>query len=302
MPPETNRDQSIIAPSDWWRVLPRRVYSKLQRLDSSQPWFEVYQINPSVFAFYEPGQFEEVISYLVLGEERAVLIDTGLGIGNIKNLAEEFTGSPITVVNTHSHYDHVAQNYLFGTVAIFDAANARQVSQNGYSKEQMAPLLADGMLSQPLPKDFDSKNYQVPPFRVTRWLKDGDAIDLGGRKLEIIHTPGHSPDSICLLERNSRLFWTGDMFYPGAIYLHLPGGDLNTFIESYEKMIALSSQYQTLLPSHNEPWVEKTALQEVLDAAQEVRGGTAQYVEGIEKNTRVRRYEYGQFSIITKAG
>jgi len=118
-------------------ALPKKTYSELQRLQSSQPWFEVYKINPDIYVFYEPGQFEEVISYLVVGKERAVLIDTGLGIGNVKRLAEESTHLPIVVVNTHNHYDHIAQNYLFDSVAIFDAPNARRAAKNGYSKAEM---------------------------------------------------------------------------------------------------------------------------------------------------------------------
>ena len=281
--------------------MPRKNYSELQRLQSSQGWFEIYKINPDVYVFYEPGQFEEVISYLVVGMERAALIDTGLGIGNVKRLAKEFTHLPIVVVNTHSHYDHIGQNYLFDSVAIFDAPNSRQAAKNGYSKAEMSHLLADGMLWKPLPEDFDSENYHVPPFTVTKWLKNGDIIDLGNRKLEIVHIPGHSPDSICLLDRNAKLLWTGDTFYPGAIYVHLPGSNLDAFVKSYKRMIALSSRYDRLLPSHNEPYVEKAALEEVLQAAQAIKAGKARYIEEIREETRIRRCECPGFAIIIKA-
>jgi glyoxylase-like metal-dependent hydrolase (beta-lactamase superfamily II) len=294
-------ERSIVTPTNWWKALPRKTFSELQKLESSQPWFEVYKINPDVYAFYEPGQFEEVISYLVVGKQRAALIDTGLGIGNVKRLAEEFTPLSIMVVNTHSHYDHIAQNYLFDSVAIFDAPNARQAAKNGRSKAEMSRLLADGMLWKNLPMDFDPENYDIPPFTVTQWLKDGDIIDLGNRRLEVIHTPGHTPDSICLFDRNARLLWTGDTFYPAPIYIHLPGSALETFIKSYERMIALSSHYDRLLPSHNETYVQKAALERVLQAAQDIRAGKGVYLEGFEGETRIRRYEYPGFAIITKA-
>jgi len=301
MPAKRANKRAIVVPTGWWKALPRKIYSELQKLESSQSWFEVYKIDPQVYVFYEPGQFEEAISYLVVGEEKAVLIDTGCGIGNVKTLAEEFTQLPIMVVNTHSHYDHIAQNHLFDEVAIFDAPNARQAAKKGYSKTEMAQLLAEGMLWKPLPEDFDPRNYHVPPFTVTWWLKDGDVIDLGNRKLEVIHTPGHSPDSICLLDRDARLFWTGDTFYTGAIYIHLPGSNLDAFINSYEKMIALSPLYERLMPSHNEPWVEKAILERVLGAARDIRAGKAEYIEGIDEGTRIRRYEYPRFAITTKA-
>lgn len=301
MPAKKANKRTIVVPIGWWKALPRRIYSELQRLESSQSWFEVYKIDPEVYVFYEPGQFEEAISYLVVGEEKAALIDTGCGIGNVKTLAEGFTQLPIMVVNTHSHYDHIAQNYLFDEVAIFDAPNARQAAKNGCSKAEMADLLAEGMLWKPLPEDFDPRSYHVPPFTVTWWLKDGYVIDLGNRKLEVLNTPGHSPDSICLLDRDSKLFWTGDTFYTGAIYIHLPGSSLDAFINSYEKMIALSPLYERLMPSHNEPWVEKITLQEVLDAVRDIRAGKAEYTEGTDEETRIRRYEYPRFAITTKA-
>lgn len=292
--------RTIVARTDWWKALPRKIYSELQKLESDQLWFEVYKIEPDIYVFYESGQYEEAISYLVVGNGKAALIDTGCGIGNVKLLAEEFTQLPIVVVNTHSHYDHVAQNYMFDEIALFDAPNARHVAENGYSKAEMSRLLAEGMLWKALPQDFDSENYHVPPFTVTSWLKDGDIVDLGDRKLEVIHTPGHSPDSICLLDRKAKLLWTGDTFYTGALFVHLPGSDLDLFINSYEKLIALSRLYERLMPSHNEPWADKAILEEVLEAAREIRAGRTGYTEDLEA-TRIRRYDYSRFSILTKA-
>jgi glyoxylase-like metal-dependent hydrolase (beta-lactamase superfamily II) len=294
------RHQDIVVTSDWKRALPRKIYAELELVDSNEKWFEVYRIRSDVYAFYEPGQFEEVISYLLLGGERAALIDTGMGIGNIRRLAEEFTAMPITVVNTHSHYDHVAQNYLFNSVALCEASCSRRVSENGYGVHKMKPFLAREMLSRELPEGFDVGHYHVPPFKVTRWLKDREEIELGNRKLDVVHTPGHSPDSICLLDRNSRLLWTGDTFYPGAIYVHMPDSDLGEFIKSYQTLVALSKYYDILLPSHNEPRVDKKMLGEVLRAAQEIRDGNGEYIEGTFENGKVRRYEYSGFSIITR--
>jgi glyoxylase-like metal-dependent hydrolase (beta-lactamase superfamily II) len=292
--------QDVVRPAKWWELLPRPVYAKLKRVESKQPWFEVYRIEPDVYAFYEPGQFEEALSYLVLGEDMAALVDTGCGIGNIKALAEEFTDLPVTVVNTHCHNDHVAQNYMFDDIAMFDAPNARLAARRGCTREEMVHLIAEGMVWKPLPKGFDPKNYHVPPFKVTRWLREGDVVDLGWRRLEVFHTPGHSPDSICLLDRGARLLWTGDIFYTGAIYTYLPGGDIDTFIKSYGKMIDLSPHYDRLMPSHNEPWIEKAILGDVLMVVKEIKAGKGKYIEGTEGGAKIRRYNYNRFAIITK--
>lgn len=297
----SNDQRDVVRPSKWWETLPRPVYSKLHRIESSQPWFEVYKIEPRVYVFYEPGQFEEAISYLVLGDKKAALIDTGCGIGNIKKLVEEFTTLPVIVVNTHSHNDHIAQNFMFKEIAIYDAPNSREAARKGCSKEEMAHLIASGMVWKPFPREFDPNNYFVPPFKVSRWLKEGDTIDLGGRELEVFHTPGHSPDSICLLDADAKLFWTGDMFYTGAIYTYLPGGDLDVFIKSYRKMLEISGRFDKLMPSHNEPWIEKEVLERVLNAVEEIKSGKGKYIEGVDGGVKIRRYDYDRFSIITKA-
>jgi glyoxylase-like metal-dependent hydrolase (beta-lactamase superfamily II) len=295
-------DRNVVVPAKWWEILPRRVYSTLERVKTSQPWFEVYKVDPGIYVIYEPYQFEEAISYLVLGEEKAALIDTGCGIADIRRCVEELTKLPVMVVNTHAHNDHVAQDYMFKEVAIFDGPMAREVSRKGYDNAKMAHLVAEGMTWKPLPKSFDVKTYHVPPFKVTRWLHDGDVIDLGGRKLEVFYTPGHSNDSVCMLERETRLFWVGDLFYTGGIYTYLAGGDIPTFIKSYKRMIDLMPHYDRLMPSHNEPLVEKEILLKVYEAIQRIAAGEEKnFIEGMDDDVKVRRYNYERFSIVTKA-
>jgi glyoxylase-like metal-dependent hydrolase (beta-lactamase superfamily II) len=151
-----------------------------------------------------------------------------------------------------------------------------------------------------LPKGFDVKKWVVPPFKVTHWMKDKEVIDLGDRKLEVIYTPGHSNDHACLLDRNNRWLWTGDIFYTGGIYTYLPGGDLDQFIESYEKMVKLMPEFDYLLPSHNEPMVPKVVLKTVLEKAKLIRAGKERtYKEGVDEGEKIRRHQYDNFAIIT---
>ena len=74
---------------NWWQKLPRSVWGQFERIPQSQDWFEVYRVLPGVFAIYEPGQFDEVISYLIVGTDKALLFDTGLGIGDMKRVVTE---------------------------------------------------------------------------------------------------------------------------------------------------------------------------------------------------------------------
>src|SRR6266700_5966665 len=111
---------------EWCRDLPRPAYRALERVAVPDQWFEVYRIRPGVFAIYEPHQQEEVISYLVLGTKKAVLFDTGMGISDIKKLVEHLTPLPVSVLNSHTHNDHVGDNWRFSDIYGMDTNFTRE--------------------------------------------------------------------------------------------------------------------------------------------------------------------------------
>lgn len=294
-------DRKLLIADRWWDKLPRAVYSTLERVPCSQDWFQVYKVKDGIYAIYEPYQYEEALCTLILGEEKAVLIDTGCGIGNLRDVVDEITDLPVMVVNTHAHNDHIAQNHLFDEVAMLDHPWSHE-AEKGLPNSEMAHLIADGMLWKELPEGFDAENYVIPGFKVTRWFNERDIIDLGNRTLEVIHTPGHTPDCVCFLDREDRLLFTGDMFYTGGIYTYLNGGDLPTFINSYLKLLEYYDEFDYLMPSHNEPRVEKVLLRDVFKAVVDIAEGRGRYVEGTDRGTSIRKYDFGRFSVVTSAG
>jgi glyoxylase-like metal-dependent hydrolase (beta-lactamase superfamily II) len=257
--------------AEWCKKLPRAAYSKLERVPTSDSWFEVYKIRPGVFAIYEPHQLEEVISYLIMGSDRAVLFDTGMGIGSIQAVVAGLTKLPVSVVNSHTHNDHVGDNWRFGDVygmdTDFTRANARG------SKEDAQAELAPDEICGALPAGFDARAYATKAFHITRWLHDGDKIELGGRTLQVIGTPGHTPDAIALLDEKNGLLFTGDTFYLGPIYLYRPETDLDAYVASVQKLAAMAPRLQILLPSHNTPVADPGYLLKVVTAIQQVRRG-----------------------------
>ena len=100
----------------WWDNLPRAAWSAFTKVEQSQDWYEVYELQPGLFAIYEPGQFEEVISFLIEGETRALLFDTGLGIGDMRRVVDQLTDLDVVVLNSHTHYDHIGGNNLFDNI------------------------------------------------------------------------------------------------------------------------------------------------------------------------------------------
>src|SRR6185436_13836863 len=91
-------------------------YKDLERVTVKSDWFEIYRVRPEVFAIYEPRQYEEVISYLIVGTKLALLFDTGMGIADIRDVARQLTPLPITVLNSHTHFDHIGGNWRFRNV------------------------------------------------------------------------------------------------------------------------------------------------------------------------------------------
>lgn len=256
---------------EWCRALPRPEYKTLPRVPVSDPWFEVYKVVPGVFAIYEPHQFEETIGYLITGNKQAMLFDTGMGIGDLKKVTSELTPLPIIVLNSHTHNDHVGSNWQFSTIygvdTDFTRANARG------SRDDAQAEIGPGQICGELPKGFDPKTYATRPWKITSYIHDGDRIDLGGRSLEVLTTPGHTPDAISLLDRENGLLFTGDTYYPAPIWLYRPETDLNAYYSSIKRLAALSPQISKVLGAHNIPVAPPSVLPQLVLAFEEVRAG-----------------------------
>src|ERR1700733_8837086 len=121
---------------EWCRALPRPEYGNLQRIPASDPWFEVYKVAPAVYAIYEPHQSEEVISYLIVGDKRAMLFDTGMGISDLREITAELTRLPIVVLNSHTHNDHVGNNWQFETIYGMDTDFTRENARGSRDARQ----------------------------------------------------------------------------------------------------------------------------------------------------------------------
>lgn len=256
---------------EWCQKLPRPEYNKLEKVDQPDKWFEVYRVRPGVFAIYEPHQSEEVISYLLLGTKKGLLFDTGMGISNIKNVVGHLTKLPVSVINSHTHNDHVGDNWRFSDIYGMDTGFTRANAKG--SKEDAQAELAPGEICGDLPAGFGANSYATRPFQISHWLHDGDKIDLGGRVLEVIATPGHTPDSIALLDAQHGFLLTGDTFYNGPIYLYRPETDLDAYVASVEKLVRLAPRVKILLPSHNVPVADPHYLTQVVEAMKKVRKG-----------------------------
>jgi glyoxylase-like metal-dependent hydrolase (beta-lactamase superfamily II) len=274
VPSRTNPSPSLSPQTeipDWCRALPRPEYKALERVPVGNPWFEVYKAAPAIFAIYEPHQAEETIAYLIVGTKQALLFDTGMGISDIKKVTAELTNLPIVVLNTHTHNDHVGGNWQFEIIYGMDTDFTRANSKG--SAEDAQAELAPGLICGDLPKDFDPKTYATKPWHIAKFLHDGDKMDLGDRRLEVLSTPGHTPDAMCLLDRANGLLFTGDTYYPAPIWLYRPETDLDAYVASVKRLAALAPQLKLVLGAHNVPVASPSVLPKLVAAIQAVRAG-----------------------------
>ncbi len=281
---------------DWCRALPRPAYKTLERVAVNDRWFEVYKPAAGVFAIYEPHQSEETIAYLITGQERALLFDTGMGIADIRNITAGLTNLPIVVLNSHTHDDHVGGNWEFQTIYGMDTDFTRQNARG--SREDAQAEIAQGEICCSLPPGFDPSSYQTRPWKITRYIRDGERLELGGRTIEVLATPGHTPDAISLLDRSNGLLFTGDTYYPGPIWIYRPETDLDAYARSIRRLANLAPQVKLVLGAHNVPVADPKVLPELVEAFDAVRAGK---VKSVPDSPGRVRYKVGEIVFLMRS-
>ena len=252
-------------------------------------WFTIEIIDDSTYAISENGHWEKMNSYLLIGKSHALLIDTGMGIGNIKMEVDLLTDLPIKVVTTHVHWDHIGGHSLFNDISVH--ADDAEWLKNGIPLPMN--VIKSNLMKEPFskipPKEFDIHKYNVYTGNPTKTLIDNEVIDIGSRKIKVIHTPGHSPGHICLLEEDRGYLYTGDLIYIGTLYAFYPSTNPILFKQSIDRISCLNN-IQKILPAHNDVNVPINIIEKVQEA-----------FEYLEKNSLLFQgsgiFKFGSFNI-----
>ena len=201
----------------------------------------IIKISDHFWIFQEDG----VRSFLFEGDKRAMLIDTGFGTLPIRKMAESLTDLPIFLVNTHTDKDHTGCNGDFKPVYMHPAEMEHYQNSlpKGCSMDDVHPL----------------------------W--EGDVIDLGHWKFEIVLTPGHTPGSIMLLEREKRMLISGDTIQDGDIFMFGAGRNMQAFQHSLKKMITMADAFDSIWPSHGNYPLAADIIPQILKGAQYTAAG-----------------------------
>ena len=204
--------------------------------ENKAPSYEIVKIDSTSYRIENGG----VRSFLFVGNEKSLLIDTGFGgDDSLRAVIRSVTDKPVMLVISHADPDHIGAN------AEFENAFMHTDEFASYSNENCPP----------------------------KALTEGDVIDIGGRSFEVIHIPGHTPGSIALLDRACRIIITGDSVSSGPVFMFGETRSLPDYMQSLKKLIDISDSFDTVYPSHGEFPLENSQITENLKAAEKLSAG-----------------------------
>lgn len=229
-------------------------------------YFTVEIIAPDTIAIGEPRYPYQNFSYLIIGNQRALLFDGGPGERDIGAVARSLTSKPITFLPSHLHFDHVANNVSFERVALLDVPPIRsRADGNQFSPSSKQHLgFMDG--------------YNAPEWTVAEWITPGADYDLGGRTLKVWYTPGHTTDSVTLYDSRNHIAFTGDYIYPGELWAFVPGSSMRDFESTMGPLLRDLPKDVVLLGAHRAappgpPILGYGDLEDLRDALAKMRSG-----------------------------
>ncbi len=216
-------------------------------------WWQRRSFQDGVTLLFEPHVHPLIRCNVwhVRGRDRDLLVDTGLGVASLSSEIADLVDKPVTAMATHIHWDHVGGLHEFAERLM----HRREAGQmNPYAEfatllrsdfpdvvleymDQAGYGISDDALIDALPSaGYDLKSYAIVPTTPTRVLEDGDVVDLGDRRFEVMHLPGHSPGSAGLWEEATRTLFSGDAIYDGALLDTLPESDIGDYVETMKRL------------------------------------------------------------------
>ena len=240
-----------------------------------------HMINKTTYAIEEKTPASQGLCYLLLAKDKALMIDTCMGFRELLPVVKGLTDLPVIVANTHAHVDHIGGNHFFNEIWYHQAdrkifALHTDIAYTSKMLNEAAPLplriLLKGLVKRALTVDT-SGDYH--------YFDDGHIFHLGGRDIEVIPTPGHTPGSVCFLDRKARMLFTGDSVCEWGILLHLQQESCKpeVFLESMKRLKLLENAFDTLWPGHHGFPVDKSYIDDYLACAVKIIDGTAEKIK-----------------------
>ena len=275
-------------------------------MNATDDWYDVTQVTDRSYRITEAEKYG---IYLVVGDERAIVVDAGIGVGDLYELVSALVETPITLVLTHTHWDHLGAANQFrdvraseielpadGTVRI-DSISDEFVDRPGQFSERWLDA------GNEFPDGVDPDEYAIEPVEASA-LSSGDSIDLGDRTLEVIPLPGHSPGHIGLLDEDAGVLYGGDVVHFNyGLYAMFEDSDLDEYLCTLTRVRTLRDEgmFDTLLTSHNDPLVgdELSHVDDLIEGIREILAGEREYDIVDTSFEPARSYRVGDSEIFT---
>ena len=246
-----------------------------------------------------------VYCYLLTGSASAILIDTGIGMIDLKHITDELTSLPVAVVNTHGHLDHISCNHQYEKAYLHPADEVVfvQHSKYDYRYKLLAGLLSEAklpswLLKLPILSGIAKKFSTIPEKNNRSPLSDAMRLDLGGRTIEVTTTPGHTPGSVCLIDIERRQLFSGDTVCAEGVLLHLDYScPVETFKESIVRLKAASDRFDNTWPAHHELPLDHSWMDEYIQCADQIMSGAASATTITSAVGAAQVAKYGRISI-----
>ncbi len=220
----------------------------------AERWFERRSLDDGITLLWEPHVIPLMRCNIwhVRGRDRDLMVDTGMGVVSLRDATKDLIDKPVTAAATHSHADHVGGHHEFEDCLIhrLEAANLAKPNQDGslYTSAFAPSVLrylnaagyevpADAPLITALPHwGYDPGAYELKGATATRIVDEGDVVDLGDRRFEVLHLPGHSPGSIGLWEAESGILFSGDCVYDGPLLDGFSHSSITDYVASMKRL------------------------------------------------------------------
>ena len=208
------------------------------RRATAETWYETRSVGDGVTWIREPyiREFYRCNVWHVRGRDRDMLVDSGMGVVSLRAQVPLVTERPLVAVASHTHFDHVGMHHEFAERAVH-RDEAALIAAPTRANLLIEDYVRDDIFLALPPEPYSSQTYTVRAAPATRLLEDGDTLDLGDRRFEVIHTPGHSPGGIALFERATGILFSGDIVYDGALIEDLVHSDAAAYVRSMRRLL-----------------------------------------------------------------
>ncbi|MFP6745909.1 MAG: MBL fold metallo-hydrolase [Alphaproteobacteria bacterium] len=239
-------------------------------------WFDVVRIDDDITLITEPNVTPLIRCNIwhLRGAERDMVVDSGLGIASLHQAATGLFERPVIAVANHTHYDHTGGFHEFDERLVHPEEAPELADPVGFAgllADQLDDCLVEAIESAGIPipdclvdalpgPGYDPATYLVLPAPATRLIDQGDVVDTGSRRFEVLHLPGHSLGSIGLWEAETGVLFSGDAIYDGPLLDNIPGADVSAYIKTMERLRDLPV---TVVHAGHEPSFGRERLQKL---------------------------------------